>query len=66
MYGIGGQDKEAENFGRRCLLARRLVQAGVRFVQVIAMGWDSHDYIEKAHSARIRAIDRPSPRCSPI
>ena len=59
MYGIGGQDKEAENLGRRCLLARRLVQAGVRFVQVIAMGWDSHDYIEKAHSARIRAIDRP-------
>jgi uncharacterized protein (DUF1501 family) len=59
MYGIGGQDKEAENFGRRCLLARRLVQAGVRFVQVIAMGWDSHDYIENAHGARIRAIDKP-------
>jgi hypothetical protein len=59
MYGIGGTDKEAESFGRRCLLARRLVQAGVRFVQVIAMGWDSHDYIEKAHGARIRAIDKP-------
>jgi uncharacterized protein (DUF1501 family) len=59
MYGIGGSDKEVDQFGRRCLLARRLVAAGVRFVQVIAMGWDSHDYIEKAHGARIRAIDKP-------
>jgi len=58
MYGIGAPDKDTDAFGRRCLLARRLVQAGVRFVQVIAMGWDSHDYIEKAHSARIRATDK--------
>jgi len=58
MYGIGGPDKDADAFGRRCLLARRLVQSGVRFVQVIAMGWDSHDYIDKAHGARIRAIDK--------
>ncbi|MBK5292855.1 MAG: DUF1501 domain-containing protein [Acidobacteriia bacterium] len=59
MYGIGGANKDADALGRRCLLARRLVEAGVRFVQVIAMGWDSHDYIEKAHGARLRAIDRP-------
>lgn len=59
MYGIGGANKDADAFGRRCLLARRLVQAGVRFVQVIASGWDSHDYIDKAHGARIRAIDKP-------
>lgn len=59
MYGIGGADKEAEAIGRRCLLARRLVERGVRFVQVIVSGWDSHDYIEKAHGARMRAIDRP-------
>ena len=59
MYGIGGPDKDADALGRRCLLARKLVQSGVRFVQVIAMGWDSHDYIEKAHGARLRAIDKP-------
>lgn len=59
MYGIGGADKDADALGRRCLLARKLVQSGVRFVQVIAMGWDSHDYIEKAHGARLRAIDKP-------
>jgi hypothetical protein len=59
MYGIGGPDRDADAIGRRCLLARRLVEAGVRFVQVIAGGWDSHDYIDKAHGARIRAIDKP-------
>jgi len=58
MYGIGGPDPDADAFGRRCLLARRLVESGVRFVQVIAMGWDSHDYIDKAHGARIRAVDK--------
>ncbi len=58
LYGIGDNNPDADAFGRRCLLARRLVEAGVRFVQVIAMGWDSHDYIDKAHGARIRAIDK--------
>jgi hypothetical protein len=59
MYGIGGPNKDADALGRRCLLARRLVENGVRFVQVIAMGWDSHDYIGKAHGSRLRAIDKP-------
>lgn len=59
LYGIGGENKDADSIGRRCLLARRLVERGVRFVQVIAGGWDSHDYIEKAHGARMRAVDKP-------
>jgi uncharacterized protein (DUF1501 family) len=57
LYGIG--DTEADNFGRRCLMARRLVEAGVRFVQVIASGWDSHDDIATAHGNRMRAVDKP-------
>jgi uncharacterized protein (DUF1501 family) len=57
MYGIGEPDTDA--FGRRCLLARRLVEKGVRFVQVYAGGWDSHDYIEKSHGARIQSVDKP-------
>src|SRR5207245_1407530 len=57
LYGIG--EKETDSFGRRCLLARKMVESGVRFVQVIEGGWDSHDYLERAHSARIRATDRP-------
>ncbi|MBY0506685.1 MAG: DUF1501 domain-containing protein [Bryobacteraceae bacterium] len=59
LYGIGEANADADSLGRRCLLARRLVQKGVRFVQVIAMGWDSHDYIDKAHGSRLRAIDKP-------
>jgi hypothetical protein len=57
LYGIG--TTETDSFGRRCLLARRLVEAGVRFVQVYAAGWDSHDYLERSHAARIRAVDQP-------
>ena len=59
LYGVGADDPEVDSIGRRCLLARRLVERGVRFVQVIVSGWDSHDYIEKAHGSRIDAIDRP-------
>lgn len=57
LYGVG--EKDTDDFGRRCLLARRLVEQGVRFVQVYSGGWDSHDFIEKAHSARIKAVDKP-------
>jgi uncharacterized protein (DUF1501 family) len=57
MYGIGKEPTDA--FGRRCLLARRLVEKGVRFVQVYAGTWDSHDYIERAHGALVRSVDQP-------
>jgi hypothetical protein len=57
MYGIG--DAKTDAFGRKCLLARRLVEKGVRFVQAYAGNWDSHDYIERAHGSLIRAVDRP-------
>ncbi len=57
LYGIG--EPETDAVGRRCLLARRLIERGMRFVQVIASGWDSHDYIENAHRARMRAVDKP-------
>ncbi len=57
-YGVG--EEPTDSFGRRCLLARRLVESGVRFVQVYAGGWDSHDYIANAHGSRIRAVDKPA------
>ena len=56
-YGIGVEP--TDGFGRRCLLARRLVEQGVRFVQAYAGTWDSHDYIERAHGNLIRQVDRP-------
>jgi membrane-anchored protein YejM (alkaline phosphatase superfamily) len=57
LYGIGREPTDA--FGRRCLLARKLVSEGVRFVQLYAGTWDSHDYIERAHGNLIRQVDRP-------
>lgn len=56
-YGVGVEPTDA--FGRRCLLARRLIEQGVRFVQLYAGTWDSHDYIERAHGNLIRQVDRP-------
>jgi len=56
-YGIG--DSKTGSFGRKCLLARRLVEKGVRFVQAYAGNWDSHDYISRAHGSLIRSVDKP-------
>jgi hypothetical protein len=57
QYGIGSEPTDA--FGRKCLLARRLVERGVRFVQLYAGTWDSHDYLERAHGHLIRSVDQP-------
>jgi hypothetical protein len=57
LYGIG--DAKTEAFGKRCLLARKLVEKGVRFVQLYNGSWDSHDYIERAHSNLVRGVDKP-------
>ena len=56
-YGL--DRKETAKFGRQCLMARRLVEEGVRFVQIFSGGWDSHDYLERGHSARINSVDQP-------
>ena len=40
LYGVGGKD--TDKFGRACLLARKLSESGVRFVQVSIGGWDHH------------------------
>jgi uncharacterized protein (DUF1501 family) len=36
-----------------------MIEMGVRFVQVFSGGWDSHDYIERAHRERIYSVDKP-------
>ena len=56
-YGLNR--KETASFGRQCLMARRLVEKGVRFVQIFSGGWDSHDYLERGHSSRIASVDQP-------
>ena len=61
-YGIG--DGPTDNFGRQCLLARRLCEAGVRFVQVTYgdntanPAWDQHSNLPK-HADHAMAVDRP-------
>ena len=57
LYGIG--TKETDAFGRKCLMARRLVEKGVRYVQLYSGGWDSHDFLERAHGNLITSIDKP-------
>ena len=57
MYGLN--NAETATFGRQCLLARKLVESGVRCIQIFSGGWDSHDYLERGHSARIRSVDKP-------
>ncbi|HJZ93071.1 MAG TPA: DUF1501 domain-containing protein [Gemmataceae bacterium] len=57
LYGIGEQN--TERFGRQCLLARRLVEAGVRFVEITSNGWDHHRNLKDALANTTRATDRP-------
>ena len=57
MYGIG--NGATDTFGRKCLLARKMVENGVRFIQLYNGTWDSHDYIERAHGNLVRAVDQP-------
>ena len=62
LYGIG--DKTTDNFGRQCLLARRMCESGVRYVQVTYgdnsanPAWDQHSNMPK-HGDHAKAVDRP-------
>ena len=60
LYGM--DDKATANFGKQCLLARRLVERGVRFVQLYhgsGSKWDAHSGIEGNHSGLCKSSDKP-------
>jgi len=60
LYGI--DEKETATFGQMCLLARRLVERDVRFVQLYSGAgskWDAHSNIEKNHGTNCKATDKP-------
>jgi len=57
LYGL--DEKETEDFGRQCLLARRFSERGVRFVQCNSNGWDHHSGLESSMRRIARSIDRP-------
>lgn len=60
LYGMDAPDTEA--FGRNCLMARRLVERGVHFVELYCgsgSGWDAHANLEQNHDKWCRASDKP-------
>lgn len=57
QYGIN--DKSMQSVGRACLLARRMVERGVRFVQLRVGGWDAHGNIKANHERMASRTDRP-------
>ncbi|MBI1900787.1 MAG: DUF1501 domain-containing protein [Planctomycetia bacterium] len=63
LYGVGGE--KTDDYGRRCLLARRMVERGVRFITVVSGGgpgnlqWDAHGDIEENHLRMAAQVDRP-------
>lgn len=62
-YGVGTQP--TDEFGRNCLIGRRLLERGVRFVQLYSGGghleetWDAHESIEKNHGRHAAEVDQP-------
>jgi hypothetical protein len=70
LYGV--DNKDCSVFARQCLMARRLVERGVRFVQIFAgrgvggdgsvgdVPWDGHDNIETNHRSCAKATDQPT------
>jgi hypothetical protein len=62
LYGLG--DPKTEVFGRQCLTARRMVERGVRFIELLCQNlgydrWDQHGNLKKGHEDNARAVDRP-------
>ena len=57
LYGLAGKD--TKTFGQQCLIARRLVEKGVRFVQLYHDGWDAHKKLYENHTQKCRQVDQP-------
>ena len=61
LYGV--DDPVTEDFGRQCLLARRLLERGVRFVQVThsdsEVQWDQHSNLRQGHTKNAAEVDKP-------
>ncbi len=58
LYGVG--DKTTDNFAKQCLLARRMAEAGVRYIQVSTGNvWDQHSGLREGHEKNCRETDRP-------
>ncbi len=64
LYGLDDEYGPTRTFGRECLVARRLIERGVRFVELLCPGvghdrWDQHANLKDGHEKNARAVDRP-------
>ncbi len=57
LYGVG--DRDTDDFGRKCLMARRFIEAGVRFVEVGSGNWDHHFNLSSALARNCSSVDKP-------
>jgi hypothetical protein len=69
LYGVDSEYAPTATYARQCLLARRLVERGVRFVELTCPGtgndrWDQHNAIVKGHEENARAVDSSAAACS--
>ncbi|SVB11506.1 uncharacterized protein METZ01_LOCUS164360 [marine metagenome] len=63
MYGLDASFKNTATFGRNCLIARRLVERGVRFIELICPGgngdrWDQHGGLTDGHPKNAKSVDQ--------
>lgn len=64
LYGMNHPYPQTQTFGRQCLLARRLVERGVRFIELTCPSvggdrWDQHGNLKDGHENNARAVDQP-------
>jgi hypothetical protein len=57
LYGL--DDPATQGFATQCLMARRLAEKGVRFIQLTSQGWDQHNNLREAHGRNATSIDKP-------
>ena len=63
MYGLNAKTKGTATFGRQCLVARRLLERGVRFIELTCPGvghdrWDQHGNLKQGHEDNAGAVDQ--------
>jgi hypothetical protein len=64
MYGVDSKNGKTASYARECLLARRMVERGVRFIELTCPNvghdrWDQHSNLKKGHEDNARAVDQP-------
>ncbi|HSG68849.1 MAG TPA: DUF1501 domain-containing protein, partial [Planctomycetaceae bacterium] len=64
LYGLSDENKATQGYGKQCLIARRMIERGVRFIELTCPSvghdrWDQHSNLKKGHEDNSRAVDKP-------